>query len=127
MANKERLTQKKVIDALMTHHGIKSAAARACGCSSQTIANYIKKYPAVAAALEESKDSILDLAEEGLFQKVKEKDLTAIKFVLSNLGKGRGYTPRQEVTGADNEDIKITFTQVPARDLSGVANVTSSS
>ena len=97
----EKYTTAKMIEALREKHGNLSAAARFLNCSRNTIARYIDTYPTVKAVADEERETLIDFAENQLFQQVKEGNITAIIFTLKTIGKHRGYVERQEVTGAD--------------------------
>jgi len=104
---KQRYTAEQVIEALRGTMGIKSAAARRLGCHWTTVDRYIKRYPTVARAYEEERQSIVDLAEVKLVERLKDGDGTMIRFVLATLGKDRGYVERREVTGEGGGPLTI--------------------
>ncbi len=107
MASTERYTTKEVIQALQDAQGIKAHAAKLLGCSRWTVDNYIKRHPTVARAYEDLRETMIDRAERGLLAKLLLEDWHAIKYVLSTLGKDRGYTERKELTGRDGGDIAV--------------------
>lgn len=86
-----RYTTEQVIDALRKSAGIKSQAARALGCNRLTVDNYIQRYPTVKAAYEEQRQVIIDAAESQLVKKLSAGEWDAVKYVLSTLGRDRGY------------------------------------
>ncbi len=106
--NKDRYTQARVIEAIRAARGVKAAAAQALGCSRQTAANYIDRYPAVREAYQEARDTSLDLAESKLIVLVEREEWPAIRFMLVTLGKDRGYIERQEMAqmGGDLDAIR---------------------
>lgn len=99
----EKYTTAQMIEALREKHGNLSAAARYLGCSRNTIARYIENYPTVKAVYDEERETLIDFAENQLFQQVKDGNITAIIFTLKTIGKSRGYVERQEVTGAEGK------------------------
>jgi hypothetical protein len=99
------LTPEDVSLALQRTNGVQAAAAVLLGVHRNTIQNYLKKYPEVKAEYEAQRETLVDLAEQKLFQKVKDGDWNAIRFVLATLGKNRGYAERSEVTGADGRPL----------------------
>lgn len=107
MARPEKFTAEQVAKALADAHGLVSVAARSLGTHRETIEAYIKRYPTVAQAKEQARESIIDLAEGELYKAVNKGQLPAIFFLLKTIGKNRGYTERQEVTGADGGDVRI--------------------
>ena len=102
--NKDRYTQRQVIDAIVQAKGIKAAAAQALGCSRQTVTNYIDRYPAVKAAYDEAVQSTIDLAQSKLIVLVEREEWPAIRFLLVTLGKDRGFTERTEFQAVGNLD-----------------------
>lgn len=104
---KEKFTANQIIDALREKHGNLSAAARYLGCDRHTINRYIQQYPTVKAVADEERETLIDFAENQLFQQVKDGNITAIIFTLKTIGKSRGYVERQEVTGAEGSHIVV--------------------
>ena len=84
-------------EAIVAAHGILSSAARRLGCSRTAIHKACKRHPTVQKALDEARDEILDLAESRLFEAVNAGSLPAVMFMLSTIGRDRGYVTRQEV------------------------------
>jgi hypothetical protein len=112
MANKRQYTAEQVIEALKASAGIQAAAARRLGCDRNTIANYIKRYATVRQALEEARDTTIDLAESKLIEKVQAGEWPAIAFTLKTVGRHRGYVERSEVTGQDGEPLPIAIINI---------------
>ena len=116
MGNQNRYQAAQVIEALKRARGIKAIAAKILGCSRQTVDNYIERYATVRAAYEEQRETLVDVAEGKLIAKLDEDEWAAIKFILMTLGKSRGYTERQEITGAEGgpletKDVTLTDSQ----------------
>jgi hypothetical protein len=70
-------------------------------------------------ALEDSRETTLDNAEDKLGLAVKKGEAWAICFLLKTQGKSRGYVERIEQTGADGGAIQI---ENKAQDLSKLSN-----
>jgi len=104
---KEKFTANQIINALREKHGNLSAAARYLGCDRHTISRYISLYPSVKSVADEERETLIDFAENQLFQQVKEGNITAIIFTLKTIGKSRGYVERQEVTSAEGGHIVV--------------------
>ena len=94
----QKLDPETVVLALRQTNGVKAAAAMLLNVHRNTIENYLKRYPEIKAEYEAQRETLVDLAEQKLFQKVKDGDWNAIRFVLATLGKNRGYAERREVT-----------------------------
>lgn len=59
---------------------------------------------------------LLDTAELKLEQKVREGDLSAIKYVLSTIGKDRGYVEKREVETSGHLNLEIEQKSSPELD-----------
>ena len=96
-------------EALRRTRGIYSAAAEQVGCNRETVANYVRRYESVRQAAEEGRSVLVDAAEGQLWTKVEAGEWPAIAFVLTTLGKERGYAPaqRHEVSGPEGAPIPI--------------------
>lgn len=89
--SEQRYTAEQVIEAIKKARGIKAVVARSLGCDRSTVNNYIERYPTVKRAYEEQREVIIDIAEGQLIKKVDSGEWDAVKYVLSTLGKDRGY------------------------------------
>lgn len=107
----ERFTPDQIVAAIQQARGLVTVAARKAGCSTETIRTYCGKYPQCAAALEEARNTILDTGEQKLFDAVERGEQWAIVFLLTRLGKSRGYTERHELehTGAGGGAIILQW------------------
>ena len=97
MAKTNRYTAQQMIDALKATRGLVYLAAKALGCDPDTVQSYCKRFPTVERAKHDARGTLLDVAEERLWQAVQRGDAWAITFALKTLGKGRGYVERQEL------------------------------
>ena len=61
------------------------------------------------AVYDEERETLIDFAENQLFQQVKDGNITAIIFTLKTIGKSRGYVERQEVTGAEGGAVLVKW------------------
>jgi len=107
MGRKRRLTKKILADALRETKGGVYLAARRLSCSPSSIYRYLEKYPDLKELKESFAEVLVDKAEYQLHDAVEDGDAWAIKYALSTKGKNRGYTERQEITGADGSDMVI--------------------
>lgn len=106
MAGKQRYTPQQVAAALKKSHGLQFLAAKALGCSHDTIARYIQRYALVRDVAEAQRGELIDLAEDKLLQSIKKGEAWGITLCLKTLGKDRGYVERQEQTGADGKPLQ---------------------
>ena len=61
----------------------------------------------IAAAFEDAEAEILDIAENKLIKSIKKGELKAVMFYLRLKGKNRGYSERQEITGANGNAVMV--------------------
>lgn len=92
--NKPKWTDAQLIQALDASGGMVHVAARALGCSPQTIYTRRDTSPAVAEAIENARGEQLDVAEQALKAAVGRGEGWAVCFTLKCLGKDRGYIER---------------------------------
>ena len=102
---KRKYSAEEVIAAVRANKGILTLAAKSLGCTRQTVHNYVNNYATVKDAVDEERDSLIDMAEAKLFDQVRQGNMTAIIFTLKTIGKHRGYVERQEL--AHDGDVKI--------------------
>jgi hypothetical protein len=108
--NKQNATLKKaMLEALEKSLNIVSTAAKLAGIDRSQHYRWLKEDPEYKAAVEALDDVALDFAESQLHKQIKDGNSTATIFYLKTKGKKRGYIERTEITGADNEPIKIEY------------------
>ena len=117
----KRITVDGVISAIRASKGMVSIAARKAGIDRTTMYDYIKKYPAVATALQDEREATTDTAELALYSAIQEKEAWAVCFYLKTQGKSRGYVERTEqmtfdLSNATDEQIdRIANGEDPAK------------
>ena len=105
-----KFTAAQFIAAIPGTGGNLTVIAKNVGCSWVTAKKYVTKYPMIAAALKCEREGLLDLAMDKLVQAIENSEPWAIKFMLSTLGKKRGFSERLEVSGGDGGPIVIRYT-----------------
>lgn len=108
--NQDRYTAAQVIEAIQGTGGIITKICKKMGCTWSTAKKYIETYPTVNRAWQDERERILDNAEDGLAKAVDGDEAWAIKYTLSTIGKGRGFTERMEVSGEDGGPVVLKFT-----------------
>jgi len=105
--NSKHLTNKQIIEAIQGTGGLLAMIAKKLQVTRQTIHNYVKdkKNDDIRAALEQERETILDVAEGELIKKIKSGEEWACKFTLARLGKHRGYTEKVETEQANDVNI----------------------
>ena len=91
------LDEKKVIETLTATHGNVSLASQKLGVNRRTIHRHMEKNPALRQVVEDCREQVLDKAEENIFKAAEKGDLAACRFILTTLGKARGYSTRKEI------------------------------
>lgn len=104
---RRRLTKTLVKEALVETKGSVYLAAQSLDCSHTTIYRYIAENKELAELKEFYDEEATDIAVLKLREAIIDGDPWAVKFQLSTKGKNRGYVERQEVTGADGNDIVV--------------------
>lgn len=105
---KPLFTAQQFISAIPRSGGIISTIARRVGADWHTTKKYIQNHPSIKAAYDAECESILDVAESVVFGNIgiaakrvqigELSDSSDAKWLLTKLGKGRGYADRQEIT-----------------------------
>ena len=102
-----RKSKKAIIEAIKDSGGIMSTIARRLGVTWHTADSWVKQYDETKQALQDERETILDLAESTLFRNIKDGNSQDAKWLLSTMGKNRGYNERQEITGVDGGPIDV--------------------
>jgi hypothetical protein len=102
-----KYTQEEMIKALEESKGLIAPAARALGCSRDTIRSYLEEYTAVRQAKLDQREAVTDMAENALYQAILDREAWAVCFYLKCMAKDRGYVERAELTGAHGAPVKI--------------------
>ena len=108
--SRHRYTAQQVIEALRTSRGLISIAAQKLQCDVDTVSNYCKKFPTVEQAKQESRVTLLDLAESRLWEAIDRGEGWAVAFCLKTLGWSWGYGERLDL----NISIQAAASRVAA-------------
>ena len=96
-----RLSDAHIIQAVVSSHGLLSAAARNLGVEPAVLRRRIEKSARVAAAVADARELSVDVAELMLLQACKQGESWAIRFFLQTQGRDRGYAPRTDDSTTD--------------------------
>ncbi len=96
-----------IMDALKKYKGNISWAARALGCDRSTIYRRIEKSPTLQKAVEDERESMIDLAESSLLRAVNDGEAWAVSLTLKTIGKNRGYVERTETSVSGGIGVTI--------------------
>ena len=102
-----KYTQEQMIAALEESKGLIAPAARALGCSRDTIRSYLEEYTAVAQAKLDQREAVTDMAENALYQAILDREAWAVCFYLKCMAKDRGYVEKAEISGPGGKPISI--------------------
>ena len=126
----KKVTKQQILDAIKDSQGLISKiqkrleAATGETWSWETVRNYLEKDPDYEVAIKAEKESILDLAENNIFQALQQKDLGTAKWYLRMKGKDRGYVETQEVINhSDPLNIDLGGSKQTASELMESSNV----
>jgi hypothetical protein len=90
-------TNAQIITAIRDSRGLIAVAARKLGVSRRTVYNRLEKSDEIREALDEARDFALDVGQAKLYQAVEAGESWAVQYLLTTLGKARGFTTRQQV------------------------------
>lgn len=91
----KQYTDQDIVQAIRAANGLLSVAAEKLGCSRRTIELRAKESEEVREAISTAQERELDEAESQLGKAVRAGKAWAIIFILSTLGKKRGFTKQQ--------------------------------
>ena len=92
-----KFNKTRVLQAIKGSGGNRLLICRRLGCSRDTIYHYIDRYPDIAKAVDDEIESLGDLCEAQLMNKIRDGNLVAILFYAKTKLKNRGYVERSEV------------------------------
>jgi len=111
---KKTITKTAMLAAIKGSGGVISSIARRLDTNWHTANTYTQKWAETIHALEDERETILDMAETTVYGSIKEGNTQDAKWLLATKGKNRGFTDRHEITGADGSELKITYEIVHA-------------
>ena len=117
-ARGEKFAPARIAETLRSTRGMITAAARKLKCSTQTIYNYMERYPALRQVAKDEFEALgdaveLTLADEalGAFDKdgkrVRDPNITATIFLAKTKYKSRGFVERSEVLNVNVDPALI--------------------
>jgi len=95
----EERTQLKAqfISTLRDVRGVEALARTMTGISKATLRRWLTDDPGFRDAFDDSRDVVLDLAEQKLADLIESGDKTTIMFILKTRGRTRGYGEKLDV------------------------------
>jgi hypothetical protein len=101
------INDKQIIAALWQTQGLLYPAAKLLGIHRSTLSDRIEKSKTLAAEIEQVRQSVIDLAENRLFELISQWSIPAIIFFLKTKAKDRGYVERIEHAGSSDRPFEI--------------------
>ena len=98
MGRKKTYKKSDVLEAIKGSNGIVSNVCKRLKCDWHTADTFIKKWPETLQALDDERESYLDLTESACIDRINAGDGQMIRFVLATLGKKRGYGTEDAAT-----------------------------
>lgn len=104
--NKSRHIKKEsVLKALEKSFGVVTVACKNAEVPRSTFYKWVKEDKEFAKDVKDIANIALDFAESQLYKQIGKGNVTSTIFYLKTKGKGRGYVERQEITGADGDNL----------------------
>lgn len=94
----------KIAMTLHDCHGDMTATAKILGIRRSSLKDRIDKSPMLQEVKAELDEAIKDVAESNIRKSVLAGNIRDSKFILTTIGKDRGYVTRVETTGKDGKD-----------------------
>lgn len=109
--------KEDVIAAMIVAAGNYADMAKFLGRSRAAVKRYVESNDDVAEFYSNYREGMLDTVEANLFREAMKPtgDLGVQKWLLSTVGKNRGYSSRSEVTGADGKPIEVDAVPASSR------------
>lgn len=96
-----------VIQAIWHTRGNYSAMSELLARRRASVREYVLSHPSVKLVYDEVREALLDRVENNVFSQAEKGDGAQCRFVLQTLGKSRGYSTRQELTGEDGKPLRL--------------------
>jgi ribosomal protein L18 len=114
------ISVKRIEAALRKGGGNVTKAAETLKMTRRNLYYRIEASEHLQTVLVEIRESTVDLAEDVLLTALKDNNLTAAIYITKTLGRARGYSERNEITGAqggpiENVTIELTDEERTAR------------
>lgn len=107
-----KFSEATVETALRASGGIYSRAAKRLKCVPNTVKKYVDNSEYLQGVIAETKEVLIDMAEDGLQHLIRKRNLGAICFYLKTQAKQRGYVERSEMTGANGAPLGVPLTDL---------------
>ncbi len=102
-----KVTKAQIKQALRKSGGIISQAAQKLGIARESLWERIQNHSDLKKVQEEAREAVTDMAESVIVKAIADGDIDTARWFLARIGKHRGYTERQEITGPDGGPLRI--------------------
>jgi len=113
-----------VVAAILLSKGTFSQMAILLGRNRGRVRDYVLSRPDVKEIFDDIREGLIDQLEADTFTSAIAGDPTDRRFLLTTIGKNRGYSTRTEATGADNAPLipvnMDKLKEAPTADLKSV-------
>jgi len=92
-----KISRAQLLREIRERDGNLSEIARAYGLTYNAVHKRVRADPVLSAAMQESREALVDQAQAKLGEAVRSGSAWAVKFVLETWGKSRGFTKQLEV------------------------------
>jgi hypothetical protein len=107
MPTQSQYSDEQIADALRKCRGNLSAGARKLGLKRQKLKERVDRTPDLVAVRMDELETLLDRAEENVYEAVYAGDYKATIFVLRTLGRDRGYCTSTELRGSPENSLAM--------------------
>lgn len=107
--SRKKYSTAEVIAAIPGTKGIVSQLARNLGADWHTAKAATERNNAIREAWQSEREAALDTAEIALYKSIENCEAWAVKFLLSTIGKSRGYTGDTVAVGDGQTNIVVSY------------------
>ncbi len=104
-----KISNERFLAAIPGTGGLHTVIAGKLGINRHTVAEYIKREPELAKAVQDEVDSTLDKVEAVFTKACLGGDIQACMFYLKTKGKNRGYTEKVEQEVNTNQPVIVNL------------------
>jgi len=116
MSSSKGYTEKKVLAAIKGSGGIITTISNRLGSDWHTAKKLTQQWQSTRDAYKDERETILDMSESTLLKSIKDGDTQSAKWMLSTLGRERGFNDRLEIVGLGGESIKFEIVDPKKKD-----------
>ena len=107
-----KISNERFLEAIPGTGGLYTVIAGKLGVDRHTVSEYIKRDPALAAAVLDEIEGTLDKVESVFINACLKKDIQACMFYLRTKGKSRGYTEKVEQEVSTKQPLIVKLNEL---------------